>query len=332
MAIGRTDSPDQRWFRWRFPIVVVVVFGLLAVFLPGILAGLGDAVKTVVDPTSRVAADLAELPGIASVSAPESRAGDLTFRNNVFFTVSGTAGMSADAEDSLADTISATLAEAQGDTRYMVELDLGAVSVGISPVAALNAPRIALARSLSQIAGVVRTTVLWRTNDDDLITDEDNEGLDVFIQASAGAPLDLIEQALPLTYTADAPLLTAIILGDASPRERLYSWGDRDGPAQGERQVTMQVTSVSDPVLRQTIGALDVSDDVVGYSVWFTGASISFAEGVDVRQALASLAVPVEWVVLVSTPEGGERWTWTAADPAPAGAAAAEPVGWQVVE
>lgn len=306
--------------------MVVVVFGLLAAFLPGILAGLGDALKTVVDPTSRVAADLAELPGIASVSAPESRAGDLTFRNNVFFTVSGTAGMSPDAEDALADTISAALAEAQGDTRYMVELDLGAVSVGISPVAALNAPRIELARSLAQVPGVVRTTVLWRTNDDDLITDEDNAGLDVFIQASAGAPLDLIEQALPMTATADAPLLTAIVLGDDSPRERLYSWGDRDGPAQGERQVTMHVTSVSDPVIRHTIGALDASSDIVGYGVWFTGASVAFAEGVDVRQALESLGIPVEWDVSVSTPEGGELWTWTATDPDPA-----EPVGWHVV-
>jgi len=306
--LGDADSAEasghgpRRRFFWA---ILAVVLGVVAVLIPGVVTRLGEAVAAVVDPTSRVAADLGMIPGVAVVGDAESRAGDLTFRSNVFFTVLGDDNLSRQEQDALIDAISARLAGAQGHTRFMVELDLGTLSVGISPVAALNPARIALARSLADVAGVARATVLWRTDDDDLIFDEDNRGLDVWVQSRDGSANTLIDNTLPLLAGTDQASLTAVVLGANSPREHVYSWSDGGGAERGEREVTTQADDASAPEHRAVSDQLDAAPGVSGYRLGLYGATIAFVEGVDVRQTLASVSIPAEWQSLE---------TWTSAE------------------
>ena len=319
----RADSPQisadtkRQRPRWLFPLALVVVAALLAAAVPAFLGLLEVALRPMMTSASTVAAQLEAIPGVASVSDAEGRAGDLSFRANVFFTARGDDGLSPRAQDQLVDAISATLATAQGDTRYLVELDLGSVSVGISPVAALNSTRVDLARSLAAVPSVVRATVLWHTPGDDLIFDEDNQALALYVQAQHGTPLALLDASLPLTFGAEDPVLTAIILGTNSPRERLYSWGDRGGPMRGEREVDSSAISAGEPGRRAAIEQLEVSADVLGFRVSSSGAILPFRPDVDVRQALDRLTLPAEWEVTIQSSAGDEGWTREPADTDP---------------
>jgi hypothetical protein len=206
----------------------------------------------------------------------------------------------------LVDAISATLATAQGSTRFMVELDLGEISVGISPIAGLNADRLELASDLAQLDGVVRATVLWPDQNDDLIIDESNSSLNVLVQARAGFPLALIDLVRPYLGVTDPPQVTAVILGSSPVRERVYSWGAADDIEGGTLQLTVQG---DDAELLNVIGQLEDSEDVSGYLVHHFGAFIAFDEGVDVRDVINALSLPTEWQYIEArTPAGKDEW------------------------
>ncbi|TFC95893.1 MULTISPECIES: hypothetical protein [Cryobacterium] len=275
--------------------------------LPGIGSRVRDSgVWPFSNSVLRVAAELRAIPGVAAVGEPESRAGDLTFRNNVFFTVFEENTLSSTETTRLVDAISATLATAQGSTRFMVELDLGEISVGISPIAGLNADRLELASDLAQLDGVVRATVLWPDQNDDLIIDESNSSLNVWVQARAGSPLALLDLVRPYLGVTDPPQVTAVILGSNPVRERVYSWGAADDIEGGTRQLTVQG---DDAALWHVIGQLENAEDVSGYIVHHSGAFIAFDEGVDVRDAISALSVPTEWQYIEAlTPAGKDEW------------------------
>ena len=229
-----SSSPGTRW-AGIVAVLFNVVIGLL-VAAPFLLIGavlLGSWFDTLSVP--HVHTELKKLPGVVSVTEAETRAGDLTFRDNAFFTVLADADLSASAQDDLAGQIAGILATSQRSTRIMVELDLGDFSVGISPVAELNADRLVSARALANIDGIVRATVLWDVAGDDLIFDESNEGLMVWVQARTRTPTELIDRVLPLLNTADGPTVTAIILGENPYHERLYSWNTPVGGHEGEQ-------------------------------------------------------------------------------------------------
>lgn len=102
------------------------------------------------------------------------------------------------------------------------------------------------------------------------------------------------------------PTCTTVVLGPNAPREHLYGWDSRNWPASGEREVTVQANAAGQPDQREAIERIDSSSSVIGYRVTSYGATIAFAEGVDVRQALDSFSIPVDWDIAVVTPFGEE--------------------------
>jgi hypothetical protein len=271
------------------------------------VGGLIDAVKPVLAPAALLAEHLAAVPGVRTVDDPEYRAGDLTFRANAFFTVVADTGLSRSAEKALVDAISVRLMAAEGDTRFMVELDLGVAQIGVSPRAELNDTRLETARSLADIDGVTRATVLWHTSDDDLIFDEENVGLAVFVQATDGRPLDLLDQALPHTSALDQPTVTATVVGSHPSEGHLYDLG-RSGVELGHREIEVRESAGSTSDMREVADNLAASDEVLGYRVTDTAATIAFTPATDVAQALSSLRVPEAWEVRISAPAGTVRW------------------------
>jgi hypothetical protein len=220
----RNETPASRLIR-RSVFAVSILLVLAGLIVPAFIpAAVGSIVAAMPTAGERARSAIQAIPGITAVSAPESRIGDLTFRNNVFLTAKAERNLPNSAVDELVYALSHATAEAQGDSRVMVELDLGHISVGISPVAELNPPRVDLARSLARLPNTARTTVLWATHNDDLIIDETNDDLDVWIQAREGREDDLTAAARLLMGHSEHASLSVEIIGDSLPTEHLYSW------------------------------------------------------------------------------------------------------------
>jgi hypothetical protein len=200
--------------------VLVVMAGLIIpAYLPAAIVRLVDAAPSVGE---RARSDLEAVPGIVSVSEPEQRAGDLSAGSNVFLTATAQPGLPEAALANLMTELSGVSGAGPGQARVMVELDLGDISIGISPITGLNPPRLAIARELGTLPEVVRVTVLWRSAGDDLIFDESNDFLDVWVQARQGGAEDLATSArCALSHDTEANV-TVTILGDSAPRVRLY--------------------------------------------------------------------------------------------------------------
>jgi hypothetical protein len=291
-------------------LAVTIVLGTL---VPGIVAALPTSgIWPFSNTEAHVAAQLDAIDGIASVGEGETRAGDLTFRDNLFFTVTADVGLDDKGIDTLVATIGEALADLQGSTRVLVELDVDSYTVGISPIADLNPQRVSMARRLAGIGGVVRATVLWPNQGDNLNYDETNNGLDVAVQSVGGSAAELRAAAAlllegDLPTSEQKPRITAVVLGANHPRERLYSWTYIDGAQRGER--TTSIDS-SDPEAVVMMGRMDDATHVIGYSVDDYGITIALAPAVDPTSVVAELGVPGRWTsirVLVPTEDGS--WT-----------------------
>ena len=312
---GSTPSPRAFWWVVAAFLAVILAVGAQ---VPGIVAALpSSGIWPFSNTKAHVVAQLRAIDGIASVGKGETRAGDLTLRDNLFFTVTPDANLDDDGIDTLVATIGSSLADLQGSTRVLVELDVNSYTVGISPIADLNPQRVSMARRLAGIDGVVRATVLWPNQGDNLIYDETNNGLDVAVQSVGGSAGELraaaallLESDLPTSE--QKPRITAVVLGANHPRERLYSWTYVDGAQRGERTTSIDL---SDPDAVLMMERMDDSPHVIGYSIDDYGITIALAPAVDPTLVVAELGVPDRWtsIRVLSTTDGS--WTTESVDP-----------------
>jgi hypothetical protein len=231
---------------------------------------------------------LAELDGISRIEATRYRAGDNTGRSNAFITVHARNGLSADETDHLANAISHILAPAQASTRVMVELVAGDLSVGVSPVPELNPFRLDLARTLSSIDGVVQTSVLWGSvHSDNLIVDDDNAFLSVFVQAETGTPLNPVDPAVAAIDTALAGTLDVIVLNGGAPRTSLYRWEQPE--VFMERSLRLDLRNEFSSSVRRAVAQLDGAPGVNGYWVSEPFLRLDVDRQEDAQQILRSI-------------------------------------------
>lgn len=207
-----------------FLLAVVVI--LAALIVPALLpSAVADWVASLPSDGERARSVIETVPGIAVVDDPEARMGDLTMRDNVFLVAEANSDLSPAEVDTLVLALAEASAELQGHSRLMIELILPSMSVGISPIASVNPPRMQLARSLAEVEGVIHATVLWHTSNDDLILDTSNERLNVWVQAREETEADLVARATPSAQLlSPAPSIRPIIVGDGPLHERLWSW------------------------------------------------------------------------------------------------------------
>ena len=179
--------------------------------------------------TTGIAAAIAELPGVERVSTPMCRDGDLMTGRNCFVQVHAATGMPDTEQDHLATAIGNALAGgATSSLRLMAELNIDGRIVGLSSTAELNAPRMQIAREFDGIADGDRVAVLWRVENDNLVSDLDNESLSVTVWSSEAAdPLVLWDTFAPLMASRipQGTLSATIRAADAPLPSNTYQWG-----------------------------------------------------------------------------------------------------------
>ncbi|WBM79665.1 hypothetical protein KIV56_15555 [Cryobacterium breve] len=297
-------------------MVVLAVVAVVCVGLPIAFTTGGTAVTRALVPDStsslaRLSDELSTIPGVASVGDAHSSAGDLSFRNNGFLTVTAAPGLTDTAVGHLAGHVSQALATVQlgSDSRLMVRLDVDRLNVAISQEAALNEPRLRLARLVLALDGVSRVTVSWREQGDDLIFDTSNVNLDVTVISSGLPAVELAARSVRVARTvlADASVTTTLpgptLRADAYTPDRIP-----DDGSNGSRTVLLESVGSSLTGALALATALDSRNDIVGYSVSGTYAQIVFRAGTDPALAVAQLDLshwagvrafvegdPVEW-------------------------------------
>jgi hypothetical protein len=200
--------------------------------------------------TTDIAAAIGALSGVERVSAPMCRDGDLMTGRNCFVQVHATTGMTDAEQDRLATAIGNALAAgATSSLRLMAELNIDGRIVGLSSTAELNAPRMQIARDLDALAEGDRVAVLWRVENDNLVSDLDNDSLSVTVWSSeAQDPIALWSIFEPL-MTASVPhgTLTATIrAADAPLPPNTYQWGVDDEARASWRSVAARPGELSD--------------------------------------------------------------------------------------
>jgi hypothetical protein len=200
--------------------------------------------------------------------------------------------------DDLAARLSQALATVQlsSDSRLMVRLAVDRLNVGISQEAALNQPRLRLARLVLALDGVSRVTVSWREPGDDLIYDTSNADLDVTVISSGLPAAELAQRSVRVARTvlADASVTTTLpgptIRADAYTPDRIP-----DDGTNGSRTVLLESEGSSLTGALALGTALDARSDIVGYSVSGTYAQIVFHAGTDPALAVAQLDLLSHW-------------------------------------
>ena len=309
------ETSHSRWTRRLGAavagIVVLAVIGVVCVGLPIVLTTGGTAVTRAFVPDStsslaRLREALGTIPGIASVGDAHSSAGDLSFRNNGFLTVTAVPGLTDTAVDDLAAHVSQALAGVQlsSDSRLMVRLDVDRLNVGISQEAALNEPRLRLARLVLALDGVSRVTVSWRDQDDDLIYDTSNANLDVTVVSSGLPAVELAARSVRVARTVLADASVTTTLPGPTIRHEAYS-PDRipDDGTNGSRTVLLESDGGSLTRALALATVLDGRNDIVGYSVSGTYAQIVFRAGTDPALAEAQLDLS-DWARVRTFVEG----------------------------
>ena len=179
-----------------------------------------------------VAALVESLDGVTDVSGVMCRDGDLMMGSNCFLQVHAASGLSDAEQDRLATEIGRVLAHrASSSVRMMAELNIEGRIVGLSSTAELNAPRMQIARDIDAVAEGDRVAVLWRVENDNLVSDLDNESLSVAVWSSeASDPLVLWSAFEPLMASSvpRGTLTATIRAADAPLPPNTYQWGVDD--------------------------------------------------------------------------------------------------------